>query len=117
MTAVSSTAQAGRTPLHLLCTNGSVTGELIAALLPLEPKAAKIKSNVRAPALSPNHFIETRPLDRLATRSPFSSSAGVTPTSEPPSCATSPSWSTPLSGNSSCNCARTATTSPRDPQS
>ena len=52
MTAVSSAAQFGRTPLHHLCDNDSVTGELIAALLLLEPKAAKIKNSVSAPALS-----------------------------------------------------------------
>ena len=54
MTAVSSTAQMGRTPLHWLCNNESVTGELIRALHGPYPAAAGEKDGVR-PAAPARH--------------------------------------------------------------
>ena len=49
MTAVSSTAQRGNTPLHLLCDNTSVTAEMIQALGALHPAAAGEKEKVWLP--------------------------------------------------------------------
>ena len=55
MTAVSCTAQEyGQTPLHLLCENLSVTGELIRALHGFYPAAAGEKDMVR-PAAPATH--------------------------------------------------------------
>ena len=48
MTAVPSTAQNDRTPLHILCANKSVTVEMIKALHALHPAAAGEKDNVRS---------------------------------------------------------------------
>ena len=50
MTAVSSTAQRGATPLHHLCKNKSVKVELIRALHGFYPAAAGEKDGVRPSA-------------------------------------------------------------------
>ena len=55
MTAVSSTAQMGRTPLFLMCLNESATLEMIQALGSSHPAAAGEKDSQVRPRARPTH--------------------------------------------------------------